>query len=97
MAKSERITRVTLQEARSLEGKTDWAKLDSPAGLGDANDPDDFTEEDWANAVIVHPQPKVAVSIRLDNDVLEFFKKDGKGYQTRMNAVLRTYMEAKRR
>ena len=97
MSRSERITRVSRADLDSLEDKTDWEKFDSPAGLGDPNDPDDFTEEDWANAVIVHPQPKVAVSIRLDSDVLEFFKKDGKGYQTRMNAVLRTYMEAKRR
>ena len=55
------------------------------------NDPDDF---DWSNAMIVEPQPKVAVSIRLDGDVIDFFKKGGKGYQTRINAVLRAYMQA---
>lgn len=97
MTKSERITRVSLADLDSLDDQTNWEKFDSPAGLGDPDDPDDIPDADWANAVVVHPQPKVAVSIRLDNDVLEFFKKDGKGYQTRMNAVLRTYMEAKRR
>ncbi len=91
MAKSERITKVTLAEAQALESKTDWAKFDGPAGLGDE---DDF---DWSNAVIVEPAPKVSVSIRLDGDIVDFFKEGGKGYQTRMNAVLRSYVEAQKR
>ena len=36
---------------------------------------------------------KVAINIRVDQEVLDFFKSEGTGYQTRMNAVLRTYME----
>ncbi len=91
MAKSERITKVTLEEAQALESRTDWAKFDSPAGLGDEGD------FDWSNAVIVEPAPKVSVSIRLDGDIVDFFKEGGKGYQTRMNAVLRSYMEAQKR
>jgi hypothetical protein len=39
-----------------------------------------------------YPIPKKAVSIRLDEDVIDFFKKSGRGYQTRMNAVLRHFM-----
>lgn len=42
------------------------------------------------------PEPKTPVTIRLDPDVLAFFKAQGKGYQTRINAVLRAFMEAKR-
>ena len=42
------------------------------------------------------PEPKMAVLLRIDPDVLNFFRSQGKGYQTRMNAVLRAYMEAKR-
>lgn len=38
--------------------------------------------------------PKVPISIRLDADVLEYFKAQGPGWQTRMNSVLRAYMEA---
>ncbi len=91
MAKSERITKVTPAEAQALESKTDWAKFDSPAGLGDE---DDF---DWSDAAIVEPAPKVSVSIRLDSDIVEFFKQGGKGYQTRMNSVLRSFMEARKR
>ena len=44
--------------------------------------------------VIVLPQPKASVSIRLDQEVLDWFKAQGKGYQTRINALLRAYMEA---
>ena len=48
---------------------------------------------EWAKAVAL-PSSKQQVTLRLDKDVLDFFKKTGKGYQTRLNAVLRTYMEA---
>ena len=59
------------------------------------DDPDwkDFIDIDWSKATIVYPVPKNAVSIRLDADVLDFFKATGKGYQTRINAVLRHYMQ----
>lgn len=40
--------------------------------------------------------PKEAISLRLDHDVLNWFKTQGPGYQTRMNTVLRAYMEAAR-
>ncbi len=40
---------------------------------------------------------KKAISLRVDLDVLEWFRETGKGYQTRMNAVLRAYMEAQKR
>jgi uncharacterized protein (DUF4415 family) len=45
--------------------------------------------------VLVIPPKKKAISIRVDEDVLDFFKRDGEGYQRRMNAVLRSYMEQK--
>jgi uncharacterized protein (DUF4415 family) len=41
-----------------------------------------------------HSGRKTAISLRLDEEVLEWFRADGPGYQTRMNAVLRAYMEA---
>jgi uncharacterized protein (DUF4415 family) len=48
----------------------------------------------FEKAVIVLPQPKASVSIRLDQEVLDWFKSQGKGHQTRINALLRAYMEA---
>ena len=41
------------------------------------------------------PASKKAISIRVDQDVLDFFKKEGDGYQRRINAVLRSYMQQK--
>jgi uncharacterized protein (DUF4415 family) len=52
---------------------------------------------DWSEAVVVIPPKKKAISIRVDEDVLNYFKKQGAGYQRRMNAVLRFYVEQKRR
>ncbi|NCM95806.1 MAG: BrnA antitoxin family protein [Rhodobacterales bacterium] len=49
---------------------------------------------DWASARIVEPENKKMVSLRLDTDVLAFFRKQGKGYQTRINAVLKAYKDA---
>ena len=49
----------------------------------------------WAN-VGVRPGPKEAISIKLDGDVLSFFRREGRGYQTRINAVLRRYVEAQK-
>jgi uncharacterized protein (DUF4415 family) len=40
------------------------------------------------------PQPKETVTIRIDADVLEWFRKQGRGYQARINAILRSYMRA---
>ena len=53
------------------------------------NLPDDF----WRDAVPVLPATKVPISLRVDADVLEFFRESGPRYQSRMNAVLRSYME----
>jgi uncharacterized protein (DUF4415 family) len=47
----------------------------------------------WKSARVVMPRTKQRITIRLDTDLLEWFRKQ-KGYQTRMNAVLRSYMQA---
>jgi uncharacterized protein (DUF4415 family) len=52
---------------------------------------------DWSDAVLVIPPKKKAISIRVDEDVLDYFKTEGSGYQRRMNAVLRSYMQQKRK
>lgn len=62
-----------------------------------ASDPDAAPElgEAWfAKAIFVPAPAKQLVSLRLDPDVLVWFKKQGKGYQTRINAVLRAYVKA---
>jgi uncharacterized protein (DUF4415 family) len=50
----------------------------------------------WKDAVLVDPVAKTAISLRVDSDVLAWFKAQGPRYQSRMNAVLRVYMSAVR-
>lgn len=47
---------------------------------------------DWDNVSIELPRPKADLHMRVDRDVLDWFKRHGKGYQTRINAVLRSYV-----
>jgi len=83
------------------KSETDWARLDAMTDeeieASIANDPDwqEFKDLDWSKAVLVIPPKKKAISIRVDEDVLDYFKKEGAGYQRRMNAVLRSYMQQK--
>ena len=60
--------------------------------------PDDVHEEpDWSQAVRGLPPGKQHINIRIDADVLDWFRNTGKGYQTRINNVLRAFVEARRR
>jgi uncharacterized protein (DUF4415 family) len=63
-----------------------------------AEDPDTFTPdaEWWKRARVVTPGAKEMVTLRLDPDVLNWFRKAGRGYQTRINAVLRAFVEAQK-
>ncbi len=61
----------------------------------DTSDIPPLGEDFWKNATVVMPEDrKTQVTIRLDPDVLRWFKDQGAGYQTRINAVLRSYYEA---
>jgi uncharacterized protein (DUF4415 family) len=84
------------ERERPLRGRADLARLrqqserliadSAPAELADL--PADF----WDDAELVWPVPKQAISLRVDRDVLEWFRAQGPRYQSRINAVLRTYM-----
>jgi uncharacterized protein (DUF4415 family) len=97
----ERITRVTAEEARRLPDMTDYARLDAMTdediAKAVAEDPDAAPlDTDWTKARLVLPPGKDNVTLRVDRDVLAWFRATGKGFHTRMNAVLRAYMEAHR-
>ena len=75
--------------------RTNWARID--ALRDDEIDFSDIPEQGKAffkGAVLRLPQPKATITIRLDCQVLDWFKAQGRGYQTRINALLRAYMEA---
>ena len=58
----------------------------------DYSDIPETDEEFWDNAEVVLPLKKTHVSIRLDDDIISWFKQFGRGYQTKINAVLRSYI-----
>ena len=77
--------------------KTDWKRVDA---LRDSDI--DFSEmpelgRDFFARATIWPGPKKQITLRLDPDVLTFFRKHGRGYQTTINAILRRYMEARKR
>lgn len=86
-----------LRKSEPSRGRADLARLrrvseadivrTAPEELRDL--PSDF----WDDAVPVLPEAKVPISLRVDADVLEWFRESGPRYQSRMNAVLRSYMQ----
>jgi uncharacterized protein (DUF4415 family) len=98
--KNERIVKRQWSERR--KGKTDWAQVDALTDkeieAAVRGDPDAVPLDiDWSKADLVVASKKKAISIRVDEDVLDYFKRDGAGYQRRINAVLRSYMQQKRK
>lgn len=78
---------------------TDWERVDALKDKDiDLSDSPEITPEMFAEAIVrrgLEPAPsKTQVTLRVDSDVLMWFKKQGRGYQTRINTLLRAYMEA---
>ena len=83
------------------EDLTDWERVKSLTDeeVEASIDFEDEGEFDWENAIPVSIilDPKRQITIRLDQDVLDWFKSKGEGYQTRINAVLRSYVDAEKK
>jgi uncharacterized protein (DUF4415 family) len=96
------IVRYTREELEQLPSESDWARIEAMTEeeieAAARSDPDweGLLDIDWSDAVLVMPRRKEAISIRLDEDVLAYFKALGAGYQTRINAVLRHFVEQAR-
>ena len=102
MARKEHIVKYTDKELRAMqecgESKSNWAKAsamtDAEIEVAIAGDADEASMVvDWSKASVELPQPKAILNMRVDYDVLEFFRNQGKGYQTKINAVLRSYVD----
>jgi uncharacterized protein (DUF4415 family) len=81
--------------------RSDWtraaAMTDAEIEADIASDPDEAgMVVDWDSVSVELPKPKTDLHMRIDRDVLDFFRKTGRGYQTRINAVLRSYVEQAR-
>jgi uncharacterized protein (DUF4415 family) len=78
---------------------TDWSKLRRMSaarirkGIAADSDAHATDENFWKSAKVVMPAPKEIVTMRLDADLLRWFRQQ-RGYQTRINAILRAYMQA---
>jgi uncharacterized protein (DUF4415 family) len=91
----ERLQNMKVKDLRKQSG-TDWERLSTMTDKEiDFSDNQELAENFFANATLRMPEVKKAVSLRIDPDVLEWYKTNGPGYQTRINAVLRMYMQAK--
>jgi uncharacterized protein (DUF4415 family) len=86
-------------ESTSSKSQTDWERLDAMTDEDiDLSDCPEITPEMFAKAVVrrglPNPKSKAQVTLRIDSDVLEWFKSQGRGYQTQINSLLREYMKA---
>jgi uncharacterized protein (DUF4415 family) len=76
--------------------RTDWKRVDALKDADiDFSDAPELGRDFFAHAII-WPGPKKQITLRVDPDVLTFFRKQGKGYQSTMNAVLRKYLETRK-
>jgi len=105
MARNERIVRYTAAEIDQMlargEDQTDYARLDAMTDdeLEASIDFEDEGEFDWSKAYPGLPpmEPKQQLTVRFDRDIVDWFKSQGSGYQTKMNAVLRNFMLAQQK
>lgn len=89
----DKITRTT--SSTRTKGKTDFKRLRQmrDADIDDSDIPR-LDRSFWKRAKLTLPEPKDRLTIRVDHDVVEWLKRAGSGYQTRINAILRAYMKA---
>jgi len=88
----------------SRPGKTDWARVNAlkdreiEQAAKDDRDAPPILDKNWfQTAELILPERKVPISLRMDREVVEWFKAHGKRYQSRMNAVLKAYVQAQRK
>ena len=77
--------------------KTNWARIDAQTDKDiDTSDIPPLGKEFFQRAELWMPKRKARVTLRMDTDVLDWFKRKGRGYQTRINAVLRMFVAAQK-
>lgn len=98
---SDNTTRISSEELDEMESRTDWERVrelsDEEIHQAVEEDPDTaILDEEWFRKakLVVPTAEKTRITIRLDEDIVEYFKREGKGYQSRINAVLKAYILA---
>ena len=86
------------RKSTSMQSKTDWSRLRSKESAAPTDEHPEASVRHIVRGVVrrgLKPLPrKASISLRVDQDVLEWFKQQGPGYQTRINAVLRAFRDA---
>jgi uncharacterized protein (DUF4415 family) len=104
MPKKNDTVRYTAKQIRARiargEDRTNWRKANAVTGkkleASIRADADEVRgEPDWTRAIVGIPAPKDHINIRIDHDVLEWFRASGRGYQTVMNNVLRAFVQSR--
>jgi uncharacterized protein (DUF4415 family) len=95
----EKNVKHTSEELKKLKDESDWDRaagmIDEEIEAADAQDPEVAGIDDaWMDKAEVVQSPKRVVYAVFDEYVIEYFKKSGRGYQSRMNAVLKAYVDA---
>jgi len=89
------------KNSTSNKSGTDFKRLDAMTDAEiDFSDIPEVTPEMFAKGIVrrgLKPITKKQLTLRLDSDLIEWFKEQGQGYQTKMNALLRAYMEEHKR
>ena len=89
------------KKSTSVKSQTDFARLDKMKDEDiDFSDAPEITPEMFAKVIVrrgLKPRTKTQVTLRVDTDVLEWYKKQGRGYQTKINLLLRAYMQEHQR
>jgi len=95
--KKDNFATYTLAElpAMQVAGQThsDWASAEAKPVPGGSDLDDAMEPVSWATTELPMPRRKEHTNLRIDADVMEFFRQQGKGYQTKINAVLRSYVD----
>ena len=82
---------------KKRSSKTNWERVDEMSDEDiDYTDSPELDNQFWQNAKLVVPKKKERLSMRIDSDVLVWFKEKGKGYQTMINSVLKSYVDAQK-
>lgn len=101
MKKDKNIVRYTAAELKAKRAKsaTDFSRVDA---LSDEQLDHSIAEDerdirpDWTRAKLIMPHAKQSIHLRLEEDIIDFFKSSGKGHISRMQAVLKAYVNAHR-
>ena len=105
MQKKDNTVEYTAKQLKEMrergETRSNWAKAatltNEEIEAQIAADPDEAgMVVDWDSVTVELPKSKADLHMRVDRDILDFFRSTGKGYQTRINAVLRSYVEQMR-